>query len=208
MSGRMFVCGDIHGCMDQLMAGLEAVGFDKAHDRLFALGDLVDRGPDSRGVMLLLNEPWFDSIQGNHEVLMIEADRGNADMHVVNGGGWFSLLDQTERDELVAMAEALPVAMTVITPSGRKIGLVHADMPGADWDEFMNRIGTQQVRDYAQWARERVRGAKAGEVAPIRNVDHVYFGHTPVKQPLHAGNMSWIDTGCFSTGRLTIVELL
>lgn len=203
----MFVCGDMHGCMDELMAALDAVHFDKQHDRLFALGDLVDRDPDSRGVMLLLNEPWFDSIQGNHEVLMIEADRGNADMHVVNGGGWFSLLDQTERNELVALAEALPVAMTVITPSGRKIGLVHADLPGADWDEFMDRIGTQKVRDYAQWARERVRNVRSGELAPIRNVDHVYFGHTPVKRPLHADNMSWIDTGCFATGQLTIVEL-
>lgn len=208
MSGwRMFVCGDIHGCVPHLLAKLDELGFDRSSDRLYALGDLVDRGPDSAGAMALLDEPWFDSIQGNHEVLMIEAANGNGDMHVCNGGGWFAMLDQTERDGLAARAAELPVAMTVHSPSGRKIGLVHADMPGADWDEFMERIDTPQVRDYAQWARDRIRNAMEG-LAPIKGVDHVYFGHTPVKVPLRSANMSWIDTGCFATGRLTVEEVL
>lgn len=204
----MFVCGDIHGCLTQLEAALAAVGFDKTRDQLFALGDLVDRGPDSAAVVRLLDEPWFASIKGNHEVLMEEANAGNADMHAINGGGWFALLPQEERDGLCARVAGLPVAMTVTTPSGRKIGLVHADLPGADWDEFMAMLGTQQVQDYAMWARERVRNATGGGLAPIRGVDHVYFGHTPVKAPLRAANMSWIDTGCFATGCITVEELL
>jgi len=208
----MFVCGDIHGCLDALMAKLDAIGFDKSTDRLFALGDLVDRGPDSVGVLALLDEPWFDSIQGNHEVFMIEAMKpGNDDaqgMHVVNGGAWFAMLGDEEQRRLTTKVAALPVAMTVTTPSGRKVGLVHADLPGTDWDEFMDRIDTPQVRDYAQWARERVREARSGNLVPIRGVDHVYFGHTPVKQPIRAANMSWIDTGCFATGNITVEELL
>lgn len=210
MSGwRMFVVGDIHGCLDQLEAELARLGFDREKDRLYAVGDLVDRGPKSAEVMRLLDEPWFLSIRGNHEEMMIESARGNADMHVINGGGWFGLLDQTERDEFAAMAEELPVAMTVISPIGRKIGLVHADMVGTDWDEFMAMLPTQQVQDYAMWARERVATAKRGGLlAPIRNVDHVYFGHTPTAAPLHSANMSWIDTGCFATGRITVLEVL
>lgn len=208
-AGRMFVCGDIHGCLDQLEDQLAAVGFDKSRDRLFALGDLVDRGPKSAEVVRLLYEPWFDSIKGNHEVLMEEANKGNADMHVCNGGGWFAMLDQGERDELVALVENLPVAMTVTTPSGRTVGLVHADLPGADWDEFMERIETPQVQDYAMWTRERVRVAiNGGHLVPIRGVDQVYFGHTPLKQPLRAANMSWIDTGCFASSKITVEELL
>lgn len=209
MSGRLFVCGDIHGCLEPLVLKLKLLGFDFERDTLWALGDLVDRGPDSAAVVRLLNERWFESIKGNHEVLMEEADKGNADMHVVNGGGWFAMLDQTERDEMIDLVRDLPVAVTVTTPSGRKIGLVHADLPGDDWDEFLARIGTQQVQDYAMWARERVQTAKRnGYLAPIRGVDHVYFGHTPLKQPLHASNMSWIDTGCFATGVITVEELL
>jgi len=212
MSRRLFVCGDIHGCLDALMTKLRIIGFDFERDRLYALGDLVDRGPDSEGVMALLDQPWFDSIQGNHEVLMIEAANGNGSMHVANGGGWFAMLPPARRAELAERAMRLPVAMTVETPSGRKVGLVHADVPGDDWLQFIDRLETEQVRDMAQWSRERIGRARyeieRQHMQPIRNIDHVYMGHTPVKEPVRAANMSWIDTGCFATGIITVEELL
>ncbi len=202
--GRVFVCGDIHGCYDELMRALEIVSFDKSRDQLFALGDLVDRGPRSEDCVRLLSEPWFFSIKGNHEVLMEEAAKGNSAMHMVNGGGWFSLLDQIERDELAAMVAELPVAMTVVTPSGRKIGLVHAEPVGCDWDDFMAMIETPQVQDYAMWTRDRVR---QDSLTPMRGVDIVYMGHTPLRAPRQVANFRWIDTGCFATGNLTLEEL-
>jgi len=205
----MFVVGDIHGCLDELEARLVFLGFDKGRDKLFALGDLVDRGPKSAEVFALLDEPWFESIRGNHEELLIEAEGGNCDMHVCNGGAWFAFLEPEERKRLADKAKALPVAMLVTTPSGRRIGLVHADMPGSDWDEFIDRLDTPQVRDYAMWTRERVYHALHNRhLEPIRGVDHVYFGHTPLKAPVRAANMSWIDTCCFATGNLTVEELL
>lgn len=208
-AARLFVCGDIHGCYDHLMSRLSTLGFDKAKDRLFALGDLVDRGPRSADVFELLNEDWFYSIRGNHEELMIEAARGNADMHIINGGGWFAQLDDELRMEYAEVAKALPIAMTVELRDGRRIGLVHADMPGTDWNEFVARLETPQVQDYAMWTRERVHAAKRNQnLSPITGVDHVYFGHTPLSDPVHAANMSWLDTGCFATGRLTVVEIV
>jgi len=45
--GRDFVCGDIHGCFDQLEEKLSQVNFDKSTDRLFCVGDLIDRGHDA-----------------------------------------------------------------------------------------------------------------------------------------------------------------
>lgn len=207
--GRMFVCGDIHGCVGVLLTKLRMLGFDPKADTLYALGDLVDRGPDSVAAVELLDRPWFKSIKGNHEVMMEEAAEGNGGMHICNGGGWFAQLDDEERQRLAAKVRDLPIALTVTTPSGRKIGLVHADIPGNDWDEFMARLETEQVQDYALWSRERVGNAKHNRhVEPIRNVDHVYFGHTPLREPLHAANMSWIDTGCFATGKITVEELL
>lgn len=205
----MFVCGDIHGCLNELEAKLEEVGFDKSTDHLYALGDLIDRGPNSLEVLALLDEPWFDSILGNHEVLMLEAYKGNVEMHVINGGKWFALATHVERGEAVSRVRDLPVALTVTTPTGRKIGLVHADMVGTDWDEFTARLSEQPVQDYALWARERAGAVKSGVgLAPIRNVDHVYFGHTPMRVPVRDANMSWIDTGCFGTGKLTLEELV
>jgi serine/threonine protein phosphatase 1 len=207
---RMFVCGDIHGCVDQLMLKLKELNFNFGADKLYALGDLVDRGPRSADAVALLDQPWFRSIKGNHEVMMDEAFRGNADMHIINGGGWFAqMLDEDERRRLVIKVRKLPIALTIVTPSGRKMGLVHADMVGNDWDEFMAMIDTEQVQEHALWSRERVGNAKHGRhMGPIKNVDHVYFGHTPLNEPIHISNMSWIDTGCFATGRITVEELL
>lgn len=209
-AGRLFICGDIHGCIDQLRQALHDVGFRKVRDRLIALGDLVDRGPASAEVVRLLDEPWFDSIMGNHEELMLGALDGEADMlgcHLMNGGGWFAALSDDEREALGKRVRKLPYAMTVRTPSGRSIGLVHADFPGTDWPDFIAKMETPQVRDYAIWSRERIGDAKHGDIAPATGVDHVYFGHTPIKEPVTRQNMTWIDTGCFATGRLTVVEL-
>jgi len=42
---RDFAVGDIHGAFDALQRAMEAIGFDARKDRLFSVGDLVDRGP-------------------------------------------------------------------------------------------------------------------------------------------------------------------
>lgn len=214
---RMFVCGDIHGEYDQLMQKLDDIGFDKTKDMLYALGDLVDRGPESMKVLRLLYEPWFDSIKGNHE-LMVEMNYQGEDsyeMHRKNGGNWFDLMDQTEKDEAFTLCQTLPLAMTVDTPSGKRIGLVHAEIPGNDWNEFEAMIGsTNEGQVEAAWAtglwsRTKIKRATAGEdLQPVRGVDMVYMGHTPMTQVVQCQNMRWIDTGAYwKGGYLTIEEL-
>ena len=49
-AGRDFGVGDIHGYFTKLQAALDAIGFNPAVDRLFSVGDLVDRGPESAEV--------------------------------------------------------------------------------------------------------------------------------------------------------------
>lgn len=209
---RMFVCGDIHGCVDALRLKLRLLGFNEATDTLYALGDLVDRGPQNVEAIELLDQRWFKSIKGNHEELMLGAFDGDPDMlwcHLRNGGAWFAALSETDRARLAAKVRDLPLALTVTTPSGRKIGLVHADFPGDDWDQFVARLDEPSVQEFALWSRERIGSARyRHDTVPIVNVDHVYFGHTPMDEPLTVENMSWIDTGCFATGRITVEELL
>ncbi len=65
--GRDLAVGDIHGCFGALMTALNAIGFSPATDRLFGVGDLVDRGPSSHLVIDWLDKPWFFSTLGNHE---------------------------------------------------------------------------------------------------------------------------------------------
>lgn len=71
--GRDFVIGDLHGCTLALEELLNHVRFDKSKDRLFSVGDLVDRGPDSIGALALLNERWFFAVLGNHEHMLRDA---------------------------------------------------------------------------------------------------------------------------------------
>jgi serine/threonine protein phosphatase 1 len=71
-NGRDFVVGDLHGCFDLLDRLLDHARFDPACDRLFSVGDLVDRGPDSLRSLEFLDAPWFYAVKGNHEDLLLE----------------------------------------------------------------------------------------------------------------------------------------
>ncbi|HVS34633.1 MAG TPA: metallophosphoesterase family protein [Gemmataceae bacterium] len=76
---RTLVIGDIHGCLTALRTLLEVVA-PASDDRLIALGDYVDRGPDSRGVLDLLialrAEGRLVPLRGNHDEMMTEARIG------------------------------------------------------------------------------------------------------------------------------------
>jgi serine/threonine protein phosphatase 1 len=76
MPGRTLAVGDVHGCVRALDAILDAVQ-PCALDRVVVLGDFVDRGPDSKGVIDRLIELGarcrLECILGNHEQMLIEA---------------------------------------------------------------------------------------------------------------------------------------
>ena len=67
-----YAIGDIHGCLEKLVRLLDRLHYDPAADRLIFLGDYIDRGPDSRGVLALLlrlqrENPANIFLLGNHE---------------------------------------------------------------------------------------------------------------------------------------------
>lgn len=64
---RTLVCGDTHGCLRELKQLLSRAGFRQGSDRLILVGDLVDRGPDSVGVVRFAMESGADCVLGNHE---------------------------------------------------------------------------------------------------------------------------------------------
>ena len=83
---------DIHGCVRTFRALLQKINFTKK-DELYLLGDYIDRGPDSKGVIdhiWQLREDGFTvrCLRGNHEQLAIDAktDRNDERMWLANGG--------------------------------------------------------------------------------------------------------------------------
>src|SRR4051812_30312448 len=79
MAGRTIAIGDVHGCLRALAALLDAIGPDW-EDTLVPLGDYIDRGPDSRGVLdqllALAKRCRLVPLLGNHEEMLIAAVQG------------------------------------------------------------------------------------------------------------------------------------
>lgn len=77
---RLLAIGDIHGCLRAFEALLEAVAL-RPDDQLIALGDYVDRGPDSRGVLdhliALHAGGRLIALRGNHDAMMLDARDGH-----------------------------------------------------------------------------------------------------------------------------------
>lgn len=215
-SGRDFVVGDIHGMFGALQALLAEIDFDEQQDRLFSVGDLVDRGPDSHCALQWLAKPWFFACRGNHEQFVLDSsDPEQYELWVNhNGGEWWLALEVEEREQFVIEMNKMPLAMEVATGQGI-VGIVHADVPPTmSWDEFADCLdnGDQDATFYAMWSRNRIAGAVTSNPVEGR-VDRVYCGHTPTRDAVTVDNVHYIDTGAvyYSEGyleaRLTVVEI-
>src|SRR3546814_791450 len=152
--GSDFIVGDLHGCLDLLQVELDRVGFDRAKDRLFSVGDLIDRGPDSMGCLRLLREPWFFAARGNHEDMLLDyayevvmpyGSRTSAQLFFRNGGGWVETLDadaqQELREDLLPRVVALPYVITV-GEGKTKFNVAHAELMTGSIDQasFWTRL--------------------------------------------------------------------
>ncbi|WP_136067740.1 metallophosphoesterase [Modicisalibacter radicis] len=200
--GTDYVVGDIHGCYDLLATALERKGFDATRDRLFCVGDLIDRGPDSRACLELVFEPWFHSVRGNHEELASQAlQGGDWALWVENGGGW--ALNEQPRRLAALLHEALarmPYAIEVALDDAR-VGIVHAEPPD-DWAALAQQ--GHALRQRLTWARRRIASRCETRVS---NIDAVVVGHTILASPTNLGNVRYIDLGAFSTRALHIEAL-
>lgn len=212
-TGRDFAVGDVHGHFTRLQQALDAAGFNPEADRLFSVGDLVDRGPESAEVDTWLAKPWFHAVRGNHEQMVVDAYRADPegrmrDMHLINGGAWLYGRSFVERGCYAELLADLPLVIEVVTPEGL-VGIVHADVPFPDWITLRNQLdrglhGRQQVEAMCQWSRQRI---TSEDSRGIENVRAVVVGHTPVRRPAVLGNVYHIDTGGWMDGHFTLLNL-
>ncbi|MBL0897518.1 MAG: metallophosphoesterase, partial [Reyranella sp.] len=138
LTGRDLIVGDIHGHFTKLERELQAIEFDPSKDRLFSVGDLVDRGPESELALDWIGKPWFHAVQGNHEDMAISWAKGILDsgLYVANGGGWNVGSPRAAQQDIAEAFKALPVAIELQTRGGL-IGIVHADCPARPWQQFV-----------------------------------------------------------------------
>ncbi|WP_434717174.1 metallophosphoesterase [Paraburkholderia sp. A2RO-4L] len=200
--GRDFVVGDIHGMFNLLRRALRAVNFNPAVDRLFSVGDLVDRGFYSVEALEFLRQPWFHVVRGNHEQMVLDLyetgtlnERALAFHEARNGMGWWRKTPPAIRAELLNAFFALPLVIELETARGT-VGFIHAEVPqGLDWPVFIDRIeaGDWKAHQSALWGRTRI---QSGDDSGVTGIGRVFAGHTPqFNGATRLGNCFYVDTG-------------
>lgn len=211
--GCDYVVGDIHGCFTKLQQELDRAEFDVATDRLFSVGDLVDRGPESEAVIDWIGKPWFHAVRGNHDdfaIRHVKVGKLSFDNYTKNGGAWFLALPSDQQIAIADALDSLPYAISVETDSGL-IGIVHADIPYGSWEKLeevlsgsISRTRFRHISDCLLWSRAR---AESGDQGIIEGVTHLIVGHTPVTEPAQLGNVIYIDTMGWRDGYFTLAKI-
>ncbi len=207
---RVFAIGDIHGCPGELGALLDGMGLERG-DTVCFVGDYIDRGKDSRGVIdLLLAFRRRDDVRsiflkGNHEDMCLSflgrAGRWGESWLVNGGAEAVRSYGLDARSAPAALEAAMPpehiAFLEGLERSHRDLGylLVHAGIrPTRRWEE--------QSDEDLFWIRDEFISR------PHQLPETIVYGHTPVRQvyadlPYKIG----IDTGLVYGGCLTALEL-
>lgn len=211
--GCDYVVGDIHGCFSKLQSALDEIDFNPEKDRLFSVGDLVDRGQENESVVDWIAKSWFHPVRGNHDDFAIRhALVGELDFHnyTRNGGAWFIALPKDQQVTIADALNTLPYAISVETDNGLH-GIVHADIPYDSWQELeisltsdLTRTKSKAITDWLMWSRERIESNYEGIV---KGVSHLIVGHTPVTNPVQLGNVIYIDTMGWRDGEFTLAKI-
>jgi len=221
---RVYAVGDIHGCygllnkmLDRIDRDMQKSGeaLDSAH--LVFLGDYVDRGPDSRGVLNRLLAPLPDRLEthflmGNHEEAMLKFMGSKNGQHAA----WYKSGHWGGRETIESYAEEIDLrycdnpaqAFGALVPAKHKAFLkalkpsvtigdyhfVHAgvdpDVPLAEQDPGLCLRIRDRFLDHAQ---------------PLEKV--IVHGHSVVDRPEVRQNSIAVDTGAYKSGILTTVVL-
>jgi len=213
--GRDLAVGDIHGQFTRLKAALTEIGFDPGIDRLFSVGDLVDRGPESEEAIDWLEKPWFHAVMGNHEQMALDHVSGYSDpkLYLQNGGAWFLSLPDAAQQDIACQFAVLPIAIEVETVNGT-VGIVHAEAPLNSWETMRYALTEADEHTRNQWivnclwSRTKING---GDERPVAGISAVICGHTPLSEVVEVGNTIFIDTYGWgpehSQGAFTFIDL-
>jgi serine/threonine protein phosphatase 1 len=226
---RVYALGDCHGCLAALRGLRAAIVADSARadargpraDRrvVVYLGDYIDRGPDSRGVVeLLIGEPLagFESVHllGNHELFLLRFLDGEDDASVwmMNGGPAtlrsYGLDARGVGPRTGGDASRLRDALTAAVPAAHRAFLDGLALSHLEGDYFFVHAGVRpgvplaaQEADDLLWIREPFLGSTA---------DHgkvVVHGHSTTTEVTVRANRIGIDTGACYGGNLTALVL-
>ncbi len=207
-----YAIGDLQGCLAQFRELLERIGFDRTRDRLWLVGDLVNRGPDSLEMLRFvrgLGEAAV-SVLGNHDLHLVAVAAGHARIH--KSDTLDEILAAPDRDELLAWLRARPLMHVehgfalvhagllpqwTIAQAAALATEVEAVLRGALWREFTARMyGNQPDRwDDALdgWDRLRVVVNAMTRLRICTPDGRMEFSHKGDPARLPRGYLPWFE---------------
>ncbi|WP_216592745.1 polynucleotide kinase-phosphatase [Verrucosispora sioxanthis] len=225
LTGPFDIVGDVHGCRVELEALLTRLGWrldrddagravDATHPSgrtAVFVGDLVDRGPDSPGVLRLVmgmvTAGHALCVPGNHEQKLLRKLRGR-NVKVAHGlAETLAQLDAEPAEFTAEVAAFVDGLVSHYVLDGGRLVVAHAGLK----EEYQGRA-SGRVRAFALY------GETTGETdeygLPVRypwareyrGSAMVVYGHTPTPEPEWVNNTICVDTGCVFGGRLTALR--
>ncbi len=196
---RTIVVGDVHGCSGELETLLEQVMLGPG-DRLIMVGDLVARGPDSRGVLATVRAAAGRSVLGNHEAKILSwRDRG-VPLRPVH-----MQVAEALTEEAWGMLRAMPLWIDLAEHGAR---VVHAGVvAGLPIEETPTRalLTMRTVDGEGNWSDAAEGGALWGSC--YEGPPHVLFGHHARDELQLWDRATGLDTACVYGNRLSALVL-
>jgi protein phosphatase len=222
--GPFDVIGDVHGCLAELEQLLDQLGYAIDRDgagrpvnashparRAIFLGDLVDRGPDTPGVLRLVMGMVAAGtafcVPGNHEAKLLRALRGK---NVTRSHGLDASMEQLATETAEFRAEVTTFIDGLISHyvlDGGRLVVAHAGLI-----ERYHGRASGRVREFCLYGQTTGETDEYG--LPVRypwaqeyrGQALVLYGHTPVPETEWLNNTLCLDTGCVFGGRLTALN--
>jgi hypothetical protein len=203
MGRRTIIFGDVHGCSRELAELLALLG-PTSDDQLFFVGDLIARGPDSRGVVDTVRQVGGKSVLGNHEARVLDVRRARLLDASEPLAPRYEALFRELGDAEWAMLDAMPLFIDLPQHDAR---IVHAGVvPGKPFRE-QDAWTLTNIRSIApDGSASSAPGAESWG-ATYRGKPHVVFGHDARRRLQIYPWATGIDTGCVYGGSLTALVL-
>lgn len=217
---RHYLIGDIHGRLDLFEAMVAAIEDDDRsrpgmETQVVLLGDLVDRGPDSAGVVALArnwqSERRVRILAGNHEQMMLDAFKKPEILrHFLKHGGHETVMSYgltKKQFSAMTLDELFEILPKLISEAEREyIASFEEYVIAGDYMFVHAGIDPQipieeQKRSDLLWIRDRF----LSHEGPLEKV--VVHGHTIFNKVMDCGNRIGIDTGAFRSGVLSALVL-
>lgn len=217
-SKRTILIGDIHGCIDEFNELVKALSYNKETDRLILLGDLIDRGPDSVGVIAKAREMNLECVMGNHEHAFVKWYRSkgsNADVYTKRD--YYTKFSEDDVNYIHRMDSYIyiPEQNTVIVHAGLRKGIRLQDQKKDDlyyiryMDSNQRFISLKQINKLGKQATDAHFWTEFWY-----GPESVVYGHNvhsyenPLIEEVAPGVKCYgLDTGCCFGGRLTAMVL-